>query len=153
MPRVLKADLMLENERLRKQLAVMEESKQLREDLGTSRSVRDRSRSPRRVAEIKELTYGALNVVCKLERDAYIQGLQETIVKQQKEIQNLKDGEGLFGDVLLAIKRKDHPTLVDDWTVSYLGNNPRSVSDAVRKMERLSMITRDMTGWGHSSFE
>ena len=153
MPRVLKADLLLENERLHRELAEMVETNRRREEeMGTSRSVRDRSRSPRRVEEIKELTYGALNLVCKLERDAYVQGLQETISKQQKEIQDLRDGEGMFGDVLLAIKRKDFPNLVDDFTVTHVGKCKRSVADTVRKLERLSMITRDVTSWGHTTF-
>ena len=152
MPRVLKADLLLENECLRRQLASMEENKQLREEMAASRLARVRSRSPRRVEEVKELTYGALNVVCKLERDAYVQGLQETIIKQQKEIQDLKDGGGQIGELLLALRKKDSPAMVGDFVRSHLAKSTMTVLEWVRNMERHTNVAHDLAFWGRCRY-
>ena len=81
MPRVTKADLLAENERLRKRLEEVE-----------ARNAR--SRSPRRDAPSAAKTRRTLNLVCQLERDAVIDEQRATIARQQQEIASLRRGEG-----------------------------------------------------------
>lgn len=139
MSRRLKADILAENKQLRMRLAELE-------------TPRARSRSPRREAETVATTYRALDQVCKFERDDVVQELKETIVKQQMEIQNLKEGQGQIGELLLSIKRKENPAFVDNFVIEHTGKSTMSVAEWVSKMDKLVSATRDMVFWGRCNY-
>ena len=140
MPRILKADLLAENERLRMQLAEYE-------------SKRDRSRSPRRATERAAKTRRVLDLVCQFERDPVIHEQQATIARQQQEIQDLKNGNGRYGDVLLALVTQNYPTLLDDFMRRKFAEETRSVADVIRKLQRNASLANDLVTWGRSYWE
>jgi hypothetical protein len=139
MPRRLKADILTENEQLRMRLAELE-------------TPRTRSRSPRRQAESADKTRRVLNLVCQFERDAVIADQEATIVRQQMEIQNLKEGGGRIGEVLLAIRRKQCPQLVTNFVIEQMGRSTMSVAEWFDTQERLTRETHNMTFWGRSDY-
>ena len=139
MPRRLKADILTENEQLRMRLAELE-------------TPRTRSRSPRRQAESADKTRRVLNLVCDFERDAVIAEQQATIVKQQMEIQNLKEGGGQVGQVLLAIRRTHCPELVTNFMIEHLGKSTMSVAEWLDTQERFARETHYMAFWGRSDY-
>ena len=71
MPRILKADLVAENQILRSKLAAYEAA------------AKPRSRSPRGRAESAKTTHRALDLVCKFERDSEIQVLHKEIARRK----------------------------------------------------------------------
>ena len=159
MPRVLKADLITENERLREELAKYKSVGQ--EQL--TKPTRDRSRSPRTPRQSSDnhcvvvgsaaSTRRALELVCHLERDEVIQEQRETIAKQQQEIQSLMDGDGPIGHVLMAVMRKHYPTCLSNYRIERLSQATTPVRDVVHRLEKLSSHTNDLLNWGESHWD
>ena len=122
MPRILKADLLAENERLRQKLAQYE----------------SRSRSPKRPLPSAASSLQALNLVCKFERDPVIQEQKETIARQQKEIESLRGGSGPIGQVTLALWRRDCPNLVDEDMIARCRSISTPVIDVLSRIHKHS---------------
>ena len=137
MPRVTKATLEAENAKLREELE----------------RLRPRSRSPRRQAPAR-LTHAALEMVARnYIRDPAIEELKAVILQQREEIQRLRAGEGPIGEVLLAMRTKEHPTFVDDFVTAEMAKGTQSVASVLSKMTRLTEITNDLLRWGCSFWE
>jgi hypothetical protein len=134
MPRVTKADLLAENERLRKRLEEVE-----------ARNAR--SRSPRRDAPSAAKTRRALNLVCQLERDAVIDEQRATIARQQQEIASLRRGEGPIGEVLLH-NRNEIPGEETDWVIEHLSSQTTPVNQVLASLHRVAMAQKDILTWG-----
>ena len=130
--------MLIENARLKKEIKELKGKRQ-----------RDRSRSPVTAAA----THQVLNLLCKMDRDPVIQEQRETIVRQQKEIQALRQGEGPIGEVLLAIKQKHSPHLMNDFYLRNLKNVKTPVSQVIQKIERLADAMTGVTNWGFSFWE
>ena len=141
MPRILKADLLAENERLRMQIAEYQSKRG------------ERSRSPRRAAASAARTRAVLNQVCHFDRDAVLQEQRETIQKQQTLIQDLRNGEGAYGDVLLAIRQRDYPELLDDFVRQRCQDARIPVNQVLRKIEEANTLSLDFLRWGSSYLE
>ena len=105
MPRVTIKGLTLENEKLElANLFLREETRELKADLH-SRECRSRSRRRKaafKVEPVSARTMMALDIVCKRDRDNVVDEQKKTIVKQAREIERLKRGEGLVKPVLTA---------------------------------------------------
>ena len=164
MPRILKADLVAENERLRAELAKYQsegqadlcaENERLHKELSKYQLAgsRVRSRSPRRPSESAATTRRALELVCHLERDEVIQEQREIIARQQQDIQSLMDGEGPVGSVLLAIFKKNYPTCVSEYRIQKLSEATTPVRDVIHRLERLASHTSDLLNWGESHWD
>ena len=137
MPRVTKATLEAENAKLREELE----------------RLRPRSRSPRREVPAR-LTHAALGMAARdFLRDPAIEELKAVILRQQEEIQGLRAGEGPIGEVLLAMRVKDYPTLVTDFVSEEMAKGTQSVAEVLSKLGRLVDTSRDLLAWGHSFWE
>ena len=137
MPRVTKAILEAENAKLREELE----------------RLRPRSRSPRREVPAR-LTHAALDMVARnFLRDPAIDELNAVILKQREEIQKLRAGEGPIGEVLLAMRMKEHPTFVDDFVTQEMAKGTQSVAHVLSKLARLTETTNDLLRWGRSFWE
>jgi len=134
MPRVTKADLLAENECLRKRLEEVE-----------ARNAR--SRSPQRNAVSADKTRRVLNLVCQLERDAVIDEQRATIAKQQQEIASLRRGDGPIGEVLLHNWRKS-PAFLERFTVDVLNAQTTPVNDILASLQQASDMQSDLLNWG-----
>jgi len=140
MPRVLKADLVAENALLRAE----------NERLRAESSQRNRSRSPRREAESAAKTHRVLNLVQRFERDAVIEEQRATIARQQQEIQDLREGGGPIGEVVLANWRRRSPTFLDDQMIGYMKSKVNPVRDVIQRICHLSQSVYDYTNTGWS---
>ena len=137
MPRVTKATLEAENAKLREELE----------------RLRPRSRSPRREAPAR-LTHAALEMAARnYIRDPAIEELTALILRQREEIQRLRAGEGPIGEVLLAMRMKEHPTFVDDFVITEMAKGTQSVANVISKLVRLTETTNDLLRWGCSFWE
>ena len=137
MPRVTKATLEAENAKLREELE----------------RLRPRSRSPRREVPAR-LTHAALEITTReFIRDPAIDELKAVILRQREEIQRLRAGEGPIGEVLLATRRKEYPTLVDDFVTEEMAKGTQSVASVLAKLGRLADTSKDLLRWGHSFWE
>ena len=137
MPRVTKATLEAENAKLREELE----------------RLRPRSRSPRRQAPAR-LTHAALEMVARnYIRDPAIEELKAVILQQREEIQRLRAGEGPIGEVLLAMRTKEHPTFVDDFVTEEMARSTQSVASVISKLTRLADTSHDLLRWGYSFWE
>ena len=145
MPRITKATLEAENAQLRKEVTDL--SARLKE---AREGPRARSRSPRRD---DERTRMALRVVANCERDQVVHEQCETIARQQQVIQDLREGKGPIGEVLLATRRRKYPTLVDDFTIRHLGGAKMPVCDFIEKVKNLTSDATDTLSWGRSMQE
>ena len=139
MPRVLKADLVAENARLRAE----------NERLRTESSQRNRSRSPRREAESAAKTHRVLNLVRHFERDEVLEEQRATIARQQQEIQDLREGGGPIGEVVLANWRR-FPSVLDDQMTGYMKSKVTPVRDVIQRICHLSQSVYDYTNTGSS---
>jgi hypothetical protein len=92
-------------------------------------------------------------LVCQFERDPVIHEQQATIARQQQEIQDLKNGNGRYGDVLLALVTQNYPTLLDDFMRRKFAEETRSVADVIRKLQRNASLANDLVTWGRSYWE
>ena len=148
MVRTTKADLVASNAELQEEVAKLKaENARLQEE-----KPRARSRSPRRVVGSAANMHRALNLVLPFERDQVIQEQKETIVRQQKEIQALREGKGPIGQVLMAIRDEDYPTLAkSEFIIEKLTNETTPVCQIIRKLERLSAMSNDLVRWGSTS--
>ena len=142
MPRILKADLVAENKRLRQRLA-------------EHQGGQTRSRSPKRKppsssssALSAESTMRALTLVCNFERDPVIQEQKETIVKLQKRIEALSEGAGSVGDVLLAMWKRDCPFVVDADMIARYKKNTTPVIDVFNKIHKHADAIKDYCIFG-----
>ena len=86
-------------------------------------------------------------------RDPAIDELQAVIIRQREEIQRLRAGEGPIGEVLLAMRVKDCPTLVTDFVSEEMAKGTQSVAEVLSKLGRLVDTSRDLLAWGHSFWE
>ena len=137
MPRATKAILEAENAKLQEELE----------------RLRPRSRSPRRQAPA-HLTHAALEMVARnYIRDPAIEELKAVILQQREEIQRLRAGEGPIGEVLLAMRTKEHPTFVDDFVTAEMAKGTQSVASVLSKLTRLTETTNDLLRWGCSFWE
>ena len=137
MPRVTKATLEAENAKLRKELE----------------RLRPRSRSPRRQVPAR-LTHAALEIATReFIRDPAIEELKEVILRQREEIQRLRAGEGPIGEVLLAMRMKECPTMVDDFITREMSKGTQSVASVLSKLTRLADTSHDLLRWGYSFWE
>ena len=137
MPRVLKADLLAKNERLRKRLEEVE-----------ARNAR--SRSPRRDATSADKTRRVLNLVCQFERDAVIDEQRATIAKQQQEIASLRRGDGPIGEVLLHNWRKT-TGIVERFTIDVLNAQTTPVNVVLASLQQMSNVQSDILNFGGAS--
>ena len=135
MPRILKADLLVENDRLRMQLAEYQ-------------SKRDRSRSPRREAESASKTRLALDLVSQFERDPVIHEQRATIARLQQEIQALRSGSGPISEVLLSNYQRHYPTLIDDFVREHMAKSTDSVADYMHKLQKSFFNIDHRIRWG-----
>ena len=137
MPRVTKATLEAENAKLREELE----------------RLRPRSRSPRREVPAR-LTHAALEIAAReYIRDPAIEDLKAVIFRQREEIQRLRAGEGPIGEVLLAMRMKECPTLVDDFITKEMAKGTQSVAVVISKLTRLVETSHDLLRWGCSFWE
>ena len=143
MPRVLKADLVAENARLRAE----------NERLRAESSQRNRSRSPRREAESAAKTHRVLNLVRHFERDEVIEEQRATIARQQQEIQDLREGAGPISEVVIAHWRRRFPSMLDDEMIGFLRGKVHPVRDVIQRICHLSSAINDYATQGMSFFD
>ena len=161
MPRVLKADLVSLVRDLRAQEAdsqaeierLRTENERLRAEKGDACLQRDRSRSPRRVAEPAAKTHRVLNLVQRFERDQVIEEQRATIARQQQEIQDLREGGGPIGEVVLANWRRRFPSILDDEMIGYIKTTVHPVRDVILRICHLSSAIHDYANQGTSFFD
>ena len=137
MPRILKKDLLAENERLRQKLARYESC---------------RSSAAKKPLPSAASTLQALNLVCKMERDPVIQEQRETIARQQKEIESLRGGSGPIGDVTLAYWRREQPQLVDEAMVARCKSHSTPVIDVLNNIRKHSDTVSEYCLFGKPSY-
>ena len=146
MPRVTKASLEEENAQLRSRNSKLSQRVyELGEEVVR---LRERSRSPRRMAAPLHLTQAALGVVSKhFLHDPVVDELREVIREQQETIAALRRGEGPIGEVLLANQRKIGET-PPAYYVDMMLRRGKSVGEVLQEFERRAKGIVELSRWG-----
>ena len=146
MPRVLKADLIRNVDRLEGELEKLRgEHAKLRRECG-------RSRSPRRITESAATSRRVLDMVCRFERDEVVHEQRRTIARQQVHIEALTRGEGQMWPILMA-RWESRGVAMDSFIRERIAGKGMTVTNYLDRLERLNTHMSDILSWGTSMYD